>query len=495
MLETYDVIIAGTGAAGLYAALHFDENVRVLLVCKREMALSNSSLAQGGVAAVVDRKHDNYKLHIADTLIAGGYKNKMDSLEVLVTEGPDDVLHLLDLGVDFDEDAGGHLQMTLEAGHSRNRILHHKDSTGKEIVDKLIIKVLEKKNITLMENTMICHLQQAEGGFYITLLTEQGLEAVAARYCVLATGGIGRVYEYTTNSKIATGDGIALAYDLGAPIKNLSFIQFHPTAFAAKRGRERECFLISEAVRGEGAVLLNCCGERFMDRYDSRLELAPRDVVSRAIMQEARRTGSSEFYLDISFKDAEFIKSRFPMIYDRCYQAGVDITKEKIPIFPCQHYLMGGIDVNLYGQTPIEGLYAVGECSHSGVHGLNRLASNSLLEALVFSRRAALHIGKKLKKERKEIHGEYMPPATEGQPIPKGFRSQIRDIMQSAYFVVPNAIAVREGLIRIEQIYNLLKNSPYELSFDYIEACSLATVAKIVLEEYRKTLEGSPENA
>jgi len=483
MLSGYDVIIVGTGVAGLYAALHIDKRYKVLLISKRELVLSNSVLAQGGVAAVVDKEHDTNKLHLADTLIAGGYKNNLSALQVLVTEGPDDVLHLVDLGVEFDEDMAGHLQMTLEAGHSRNRIMHHKDSTGREISEKLIMRVKEKSNIDIMENTMICRIIKADSGFYADMLKDGEIITAAVKFCMLATGGIGRVYRYTTNSAIATGDGIALAYHMGAAIRNLHYIQFHPTAFAAESGRE--CFLISEAVRGEGAVLLNCDGERFMHRYDKRLELAPRDVVSRSIMSEARRTGSSKFYLDISFKDAEFIKNRFPMIYGRCLEEGYDMTTEKVPIFPCQHYLMGGISVDLQAETEIKGLYAIGECSHTGVHGLNRLASNSLLEALVFSRRAAFQINS-LMDDMPEVSGEYTPIDISGQPIPKGLRTQIRDIMQSAYFVHPNEIAMREGLIRISQIYEILTNSKYEMSSDYIEALSLASSAKIVLESALK---------
>ena len=212
---------------------------------------------------------------------------------------------------------------------------------------------------------------------------------------IFATGGIGRVYEYTTNSAIATGDGITFAYEMGADIKNLSFVQFHPTAFNDRQ--TRECFLISESVRGEGAYLLNCNGERFMHNYDERLELAPRDVVSRSIILESRKTDSSDFYLDISYKDADFVRNRFPMIYEKLMEKGIDMTKDKIPVYPCQHYLMGGINVNPNASTSLENLYACGECSHTGVHGINRLASNSLLEALVFSRRASTEISEKMK--------------------------------------------------------------------------------------------------
>ena len=301
-MNDYDVLIAGTGVAGLYSALNFAPDVRVLVLSKRESTLCNSFLAQGGVAAVVDKEHDDYRLHIADTLIAGGYKNDLRSLEILVNEGPEDVLRLMkEIGVDFDTDEAHHISMTLEGGHSRRRILHHKDSTGREITEKLMAAVQTHDNVTIMDWTQLVTLTPQEGGFWAGLLQNGEYKTVSCSYCILCTGGIGRVYPYTTNSAIATGDGITLAYELGARIKNLRLVQFHPTAFAAETGRER--FLISEAVRGEGALLLNCDGERFMPRYDERGELAPRDVVSRCIMQEAARTGSEKSYLDITVTD------------------------------------------------------------------------------------------------------------------------------------------------------------------------------------------------
>ena len=381
MNTQYDVVIIGTGVAGLYATMQFPEEYKVLLVAKKELQLSNSSLAQGGVAAVLDKENDNYKLHIADTLIAGKYKNNLSSVEKLVTEGPDDVLKLNELGVEFDLGKDGELAKTLEGGHSRHRIVHHKDSTGKEIVDTLIECVKKKPNVTICENTLVYAIEKVENGFCTCYLQDGKNYQVGSNYCIICTGGIGRIYQYTTNSAISTGDGIALAYMLGAKISHLSRVQFHPTAFAAENIRER--FLISEAVRGEGAILLNCNGERFAFDYDERGELAPRDVVSKAIMLESIKTGSDKFYLDITHKEPEFIKQRFPMIFEKCLEEGIDITKDRIPIFPCQHYLMGGINVDLDARTSVEGLYAAGECSHTGVHGANRLASNSLLEALV----------------------------------------------------------------------------------------------------------------
>ncbi|MGN1111773.1 MAG: L-aspartate oxidase [Acutalibacteraceae bacterium] len=481
MEKIYDVVIVGTGAAGLYAAMQFDESVSVLIISKREMSLSNSSLAQGGVAAVLDRDNDNFKLHIADTLIAGKYKNDPAAIEVLVTEGPHDVLNLKKLGVAFDLDSSGKLQMTLEAGHSRHRIVHHKDSTGKAITDVLIENVKKLKNVDITENTMLYDLKKLSGGFAAYMLKDGKTFCVNTRYCIMATGGVGRVYAYTTNSAIATGDGITIAHNLGAKIKHLSWIQFHPTAFAAEKDRER--FLISEAVRGEGAVLLNCKGERFAFDYDERGELAPRDVVSEAIMLEAKKTDSESFYLDITHKDPEFVRNRFPMIYAKCLEESVDITKDRIPVFPCQHYLMGGIDVDLNARTTIDGLYAAGECSHTGVHGANRLASNSLLEALVFSRRAAEDIMNRLKKGRAQLDEPEIPKQPEGEELPHGYRTEIREIMQGAHFVLPTPEAVPDGLQRAKRILNELKSANYKLTPDLVEAKSLATVACIILQE------------
>ncbi len=485
MDKRYDVIIVGTGAAGLYAALNFAPDVSVLLISKRELTLSNSSLAQGGVACVLDTVHDNYKLHITDTLIAGKYKNNVKAVEKLVKEGPGDVMRVKELGVDFDLNPDGTMCKTLEAGHSRHRIVHHKDSTGKAIVDGLIIKVKELPNVDILENALLYSVHKTLGGFYLSVLQDGKSHYFGCNYCILATGGIGRVYQYTTNSAIATGDGIAFAYMLGAKIKHLSRVQFHPTAFAADENRER--FLISEAVRGEGAVLLNCHGERFAHNYDSRGELAPRDVVSNAIIRESLRTNSENFYLDITHKPADFLKQRFPMISERCLEEGVDITKDWIPVFPCQHYLMGGIDVNLRSETSIDGLYAAGECAHTGVHGANRLASNSLLEALVYSRTAAEDITRKLKKYgRKPLGLEPAHRPITGKKMPSGCRSRIRKILQDAYFVLPKPEKYEESYRQVEDIIKLLFSDSYEITSDLVEAKSIAVVASIILDEVRE---------
>lgn len=477
----YDVIIVGSGVSGLYAALNLDSSMQILMLSKRELTLCNSALAQGGVAAVMDTSNDNYELHIKDTLIAGGYKNDIDNVRILVEQGPKDVKNLLNYGVDFDRKTDGSIDLTLEGGHCRHRIAHHKDSTGFEIVTSLIEGVKKLPNVTILENSHLLGLTKRGDSFLADVLHEGKHSYYTTKATVLATGGIGRVYDYTTNSAIATGDGIQFAYNMGAEIKHLSYIQFHPTAFADRENRE--CFLVSEAVRGEGAYLLNCHKERFMHKYEpERKELAPRDVVSKDMLKEQKETGSDEFFLDISYKDPEFVKNRFPMIYKKVLEKGYDMTKEPIPIYPCQHYLMGGIAVNGNGATTVEGLYAAGECAHTGVHGINRLASNSLLEALVFSRLIAEDInGKYTHHELGTLEFDY--PSPDGKPLPTGIRTEIRHIMQRSYFVVPDYKEAQKDIKRVAQLKEQLDNGGYEVTPDYIEAKSLTTVAYIVLSE------------
>ena len=484
MGNNYDVIIAGTGAGGLYSALNLPEDMKILLITKRELMLCNSALAQGGIAAVYKPVDDNVQLHTNDTLIAGGFKNNPDSLKILVNEAAHEIEEIIGYGVDFDKDENGELHRTLEGGHCRHRIFHHKDSTGREITSKLQEAVKKKPNIEIIENALLCRLEKTGTGFSADISVGDDHDIYNSKYVILATGGIGRVYDYTTNSAIATGDGIMLAYGMGANIKNLSLVQFHPTAFNNKH--TRECFLISEAVRGEGAYLLNKDGERFMQNYDERLELAPRDVVSHSIVTEGKRLDSDEFYLDISHKDADFLRSRFPMIHKYLLEQGIDMTKDRIPIYPCQHYLMGGINVNTKAQTSVDGLYAVGECSHTGVHGNNRLASNSLLEALVFGRQAALNIAER--RNENNIPLEALESAgfafDENAPmIPQGLRTEIRHIMQKSYFVIPDIQEAVKGFERISEIKRFLEEGNFKIDHNYVEAKALATVAYLILKE------------
>lgn len=482
MENTYDVIIAGCGAAGLYGAINLPRSCKILLLCKQELTLCNSALAQGGIAAVYNNpEKDSTDLHKQDTLIAGGFKNNPETVQILVDNAGHEIQAILDMGVDFDRTPDGELHRTLEGGHSRHRIFHHKDSTGAEILNTLIRKVQTLDNVTILENTMMVDLKKTSTGFSIQMLRDGALSTAHSHFMILATGGIGRIYEFTTNSKIATGDGIAMAFNIGAEIRNLHLIQFHPTAF--NNHHTRECLLVSEAVRGEGAYLLNCHKERFMHLYDERLELAPRDVVSHSIVTEARRTGSSDFYLDISRKDPDFIRSRFPMIYEHVLEQGYDMTKEPIPIYPCQHYLMGGIHVNKHSETTIPNLFACGECSHTGVHGNNRLASNSLLEALVFSRQAAMTISQRMGDAPEDFEEAVFPVPEDAKPLPAGFRTEIRHLMQESCFVIPDTAKLLEGFERIREIRRILTTENYEIDSNYVEARSLATVGYLILKE------------
>ncbi len=479
----FDVVIAGAGAGGLYTAINLPSSLNILILSKKELTLCNSSLAQGGIAAVYNPEDDDTtQLHTNDTLIAGGFRNNTETVKILVNSAAEEIEKIISYGVDFDKNPDGSLHRTLEGGHCRNRIFHHKDSTGAELVNKLSAKVKTLSNVTLWENAVVSDIKETETGFSFDILREDERVNVASHFAVIATGGIGRVYEYTTNSAISTGDGIAMAYRMGATIQNLKLIQFHPTAF--NDFSQRECFLLSESLRGEGAYLLNCNMERFMHRYDDRLELAPRDVVSHSIIEESRKTGSKKFFLDISYQDAEEVKARFPMIYKNLLENGYDLTKEPIPVYPCQHYLMGGIDVDKFGRTSIAGLYAVGECSHTGVHGNNRLASNSLLEALVFSNRVAEDIKEKMGDAPEEFTHYEFERSKDGEELPTGLRTEIRHIMQSTYFVIPESKeALLKGFERVKEIKGILDKETFALSRDYIEARSLATIAYIILKE------------
>lgn len=482
MSLNYDVIIAGCGAAGLYAAINLPSDAKILMVCKKELSLCNSSLAQGGIAGVYNSPKDNIQYHQNDTLIAGGFKNNVDAVHTLVSEAAQDIEHIIDLGVEFNKNPDGTYHRTLEGGHSHHRIFHHADATGKEIATKLLAKVRTLENVDIMENTLMCAVKQTSTGYSAFLRKPDGTyETVNSRFMILATGGIGRVYQFTTNSAIATGDGITFAYEMGAKIKNLSYVQFHPTAFNNRA--TRECFLISEAVRGEGAYLLNCHKERFMQNYDERLELAPRDVVSHAIILESRKQNSEDFYLDISYKDSEFLKNRFPMIYKNLLEQGYDLTKEPIPIFPCQHYLMGGIDVDGNSETTLKNLFACGECSHTGVHGGNRLASNSLLEALVFSRHAANCIASRLADAPEELEEAQFDARIGSGSIPKGIRTETRKILQQSHFVIPDKQKAAEGYKRVGEILDDLRKGSYEVDPDYVLAKSIVTCAYIILGE------------
>jgi len=380
-----DVIVIGAGIAGLFTAIKAAETQNVLMITKKSLLDSNTRHAQGGIAAVIS-DDDSPALHRQDTLIAGAGLCTSEAVDVLVHEGPDGVHDLVQMGTQFDIE-NGEYALTKEGAHSQRRILHaHGDATGAEIVRALSVKAAEHANIEIWDEHFVIDLVTEENECYGVIVQKRDGQRVfvSGKATILCTGGAGQLYRYTTNPDVATGDGVAIAYRAGAHIRDMEFIQFHPTSLCYP-GAPR--FLISEAVRGEGAVLRNIKGERFMAEYHPQLELAPRDVVARAIVDEMERTKSTFVYLDITHESSELVKHRFPTIYEYCLQYGLDLSTDWIPVAPAAHYMMGGVKTDLEGETSIRRLFACGEVSSTGVHGANRLASNSLSEAIVFGRR------------------------------------------------------------------------------------------------------------
>jgi L-aspartate oxidase len=380
-----DVIVIGAGIAGLFTAIRAAETKKVLMITKKSLLESNTRYAQGGIAAVISDE-DSFAYHRQDTLIAGAGLCSHEAVDVLVHEGPEGVKELIRMGTQFDLE-NGELALTKEGAHSQRRILHaHGDATGFEIVRALSEKALQHPNIEVWDDHFVIDIMTQENECFGALVQKPDGTRVLALgdATIICSGGAGQLYRYTTNPEIATADGIAIAYRAGAEIRDMEFIQFHPTALCYP-GAPR--FLISEAVRGEGAVLRNIKGERFMDQYHPQLELAPRDVVARAIVSEMEKTKSTFIYIDITHESAEMVKHRFPNIYEYCLNYGLDLTTDWIPVAPAAHYMMGGIKTGLHGETSIKRLFACGEASSTGVHGANRLASNSLSEAIVFGRR------------------------------------------------------------------------------------------------------------
>ena len=395
-MQQFDFIIIGSGLAGLSFALKAAQAGTVAVITKKAKAETNTAWAQGGIAAVTDGT-DSVEAHVSDTLIAGAGLCDEAVVRRIVIDGPERIRELVELGVQFDQKANGEPDLTREGGHSARRILHARDATGREIERALLEAVAQEKRITLLENhnavdlITLRKLGLADGqdrvvGAYV--LNEASGEVITLRSdrVILATGGCGRVYLYTTNPTIATGDGVAMAWRAGAAIANMEFIQFHPTCLYHPKARS---FLISEAVRGEGGKLVDREGREFMQKYDARGALAPRDIVARAIDAEMKRTGAPCVFVDIRHRGPDFVKSHFPTIYARCLELGLDITTEPIPVVPAAHYQCGGVQTDDTGATSLPGLYAIGEVGCTGLHGANRLASNSLLEAVVLAHRAA----------------------------------------------------------------------------------------------------------
>ena len=390
-MKQTNYLVIGSGIAGLTFAIkmasHFP-NKKVTIITKSNASESNTKYAQGGIAVVMNQIEDNFQKHIEDTLICGDGLCDKEVVKMVVTEGPKRVQELIDWGTHFDKNKEGSLDLGKEGGHSENRVVHHKDQTGYEIERAILRKAHLQKNIEILDFHFAINLITKDNcclGIYALNEITNEIITFQADYTLLATGGIGQVYGHTTNPEIATGDGIAMAKRANASLKNMEFIQFHPTALFSKD--LTSTFLISEAVRGFGAYLRNKEGNRFMLNYDKRGELASRDIVSQCIEKELKNSGNECVYLDCTHLDIINFKNHFPMIYERCNDIGVVIEKDWIPVVPAQHYVCGGIEVDCNGKTSIENLFACGECSYTGLHGANRLASNSLLEALVYSDR------------------------------------------------------------------------------------------------------------
>lgn len=404
MQKKYDFLVIGSGIAGMSFALKVAHKGTVALICKTELEEANTFFAQGGVSSVTDMKVDNFEKHIHDTMVAGDWLSDPAAVELVVRHAPEQIQQLVQWGVDFDRKEDGSFDLHREGGHSEFRILHHADNTGAEIQTSLIRAVKAHPNIDVLEHHFAIEiLTQHHLGVEVTRRTpdiecygayvldeETGaIDTYLAKITMMATGGIGSVYSTSTNPPVATGDGIAMVYRAKGTVKDMEFVQFHPTALY--HPGDHPNFLITEAMRGYGGILRTLDGKEFMQKYDPRLSLAPRDIVARAIDHEMKSRGEDHVLLDVTHKDPEETKHHFPNIYAKCLSYGIDITKECIPVVPCHHYLCGGILVDLNGQSSINRLYAAGECSCTGLHGGNRLASNSLIEAIVYADVAAKH--------------------------------------------------------------------------------------------------------
>lgn len=488
-------LVIGSGIAGLSFALRVARLGDVVVITKKGMADTATNLAQGGIAAVLDQENDSISAHIADTLTAGGGLCDYATVQEVVTRGYDRVKDLISYGVDFVVNNDGEsLSLGREGGHSNRRVAHAYDLTGRAIETTLLELVRGAPSITLFEDHMVVDLMVATNGGESRccgafVLDEGGqIHRFVADQTVLCTGGTGKVYLYTSNPDIATGDGVAAACRAGARIANMEFVQFHPTCLFHPQAKN---FLISEAVRGEGGLLFNRDGERFMDKYDSRAELATRDMVARSIDQEMKESGDDSVFLDISHKDASFIKTRFPGIYSECLKYGIDITKEAIPVVPAAHYMCGGVLVDEFGNSSIEGLMAIGETACTGLHGANRLASNSLLEAVVFAEKAATYCKENLEriKDRGQGTDEFPDPIQPTQELDENILINhnwdvLRRTMWNYVGIVRNSKRLelaRQRIISItREIESLYAN--HKITRNMVELRNIAQVSQLIVE-------------
>ena len=499
--KKFDFIVLGSGIAGLTFALKVAHAGKVAIITKKSRTESNTNYAQGGIAAVTS-KNDSFESHVQDTVVAGSGLCKEEIVRGIVEEGPDRVKELINLGMKFSqrETKNGDCELDLgkEGGHTNRRILHAKDVTGREIERALLNSVASNKNISVFENHFAIDLITTQKlglpnlnrcvGVYVLNNETNLVETYSAKTVILATGGCGKVYLYTSNPDIATGDGTAMSYRAGATISNMEFVQFHPTCLYHPKAKS---FLISEAVRGEGGELLNLRGERFMEKIHPLKSLAPRDIVARAIDSEMKRTGDDHVLLDITNKPARYIIDRFPNIYKTCLDFGLDITKEPIPVVPAAHYQCGGVQVSFNGETCINGLYAIGEVSCTGLHGANRLASNSLLEALVYAHRAANH---SLNNPIQAIDAD-LPDWQSGDAIDADEMvvvshnwDELRRTMWDYVGIVRTTKRLKRALTRVKNLQEEISDYYWDFTVtsDLLELRNLATVAELIVKSALK---------
>lgn len=494
----YSAVIIGSGAAGLYAALKISKSINlpdgILLITKSNLGESNSKYAQGGIVGVVHQnKLDNNESHISDTLNAGAGLSDKSAVEYISKISDEVINDLISEGVNFDKDSEGNLNFTLEAAHSIRRILHiGGDATGKGIVDALISKVKEENNITIMEHSMAVELlinsdSECKGLILYNELTGEH-EIVYTSATILASGGLGQVFKYTTNPDCATGDGIDLAYNAGAIIQDMEFVQFHPTALALSPS-SKDRFLISEAVRGEGAKLVDSSGKEFMSKYHDKRELAPRDIVTRAIYTEMRDKNSQNMYLNASIIDRAKLLIRFPNIFNKCSANGIDIANTPIPVAPAAHYSMGGVKATVEGKTSIRGLYAIGEVASTGLHGANRLASNSLLECVACAYElsdylsfANLSTPKKIDDCIIKIINEYSENLNDIDYNISQLKAELKDIMWNKVGIIRNEKDLLEAREEVENLKKGFLRSRKCLNRAEYEYRNLLTVASLIIE-------------
>ena len=497
MTHRYDFLIIGSGIAGMSFALKVADHGKVAIVTKTLLEDANTYFAQGGIASVSNIL-DKFEKHITDTCIAGAGLCDRKTVEKVVKEAPQQIKELINWGVNFDKDDKGDFDLHKEGGHSESRILHHKDSTGAEIQTSLITAIKKHPNIDVFDYHFAIeiltqhHLDQvitsktpniACYGAYVLNQKTNKIETFLSRITMMATGGIGSIYQTTTNPLVATGDGVAMVARAKGRIKDMEFVQFHPTAFYHLH--ERPSFLITEALRGYGGVLRTMDGKEFMDKYDSRLSLAPRDIVARAIDTEMKNRGDDYVYLDITHKNAEETKKHFPAIYEKCLSNGIDITKDFIPVAPAAHYSCGGIEVDLNAQSSINRLYANGECACTGLHGANRLASNSLIEAVVFADAAAKHALSVF--EKYDFEKNIPDWNAEGTTLPEEMvlitqtEKEVAQIMSSYVGIVRSNLRLQRALTRLNILYRETEDL-FQQSVVSRDICELRNIIKVSYE-------------